>query len=264
MPIEVRVESSEMIDLREFRRRVFSKVDPSDPATLMSVCKDIAALASNRNLLLEVIGRDLASWREHSFSMYSAQSCILDRFGPFTVRVNLWPANARTSGERSALSYHSYHDHNFSFVTTNFYGPGYNTDLIERDACGSLLHVGDVVKMCRRGERRLEEGTVVIYRKGVDIHAQIPPVSASASLNLIMSDEDVLFGDQFYYDPASSRVIGLVENVVGKRMSLIELGRYITGPASTDALRNVAEWCPCRRSSDVAVEVLTDRSVMPR
>jgi hypothetical protein len=29
MPIEVRVESSEMIDLREFRRRVFSKVDPT-------------------------------------------------------------------------------------------------------------------------------------------------------------------------------------------------------------------------------------------
>ena len=131
MPIELEIATDERIDLEEFRRRVLDKVDPEDDASLASVAVDLVALANNRDILLHQITCDIGMWRRPDFAMYSAQSCVLDRFGPYTVRANLWPSVVTTEGEFSALSYNSYHDHNFSFLTTNLYGPGYRTDLYE-------------------------------------------------------------------------------------------------------------------------------------
>jgi hypothetical protein len=259
MPIEMTVRTEEVIDLDEFKKRVLAKVKPDDPASLALIAHDIVALANNRTLLIDRITSDIASWRSHRFAMYSAQSCILDRFGPFMVRINLWPAGISTPGEKDALSYNAYHDHNFSFATTNFYGPGYRTDLFELNDQECRREVGDVVRMTSVGEWRLGKGCVVVYRKGVDMHAQIPPDKDSASLNLIISEDDVLFGDQFYYDPATSRVVGMVENVVGKRMSLVELGRYIAGPESALALKRFVAGVRCQRSAEIAAQILSEQ-----
>ncbi|UPG88751.1 hypothetical protein L2Y96_15225 [Luteibacter aegosomaticola] len=256
MPVEVSAFTDEIIGLSEFRRRVVAKVDPQDEATLRNISLDLVALANNEEILLSQMAKDIGLWREPDFAMYSAQSCILDRFGPFTVRANIWPSVAVTRGEKSALSYNAYHDHNFSFATTNIYGPGYVTDLFEVPASERQLNVADTVDIRSVGEWQLRKGRVVIYSKGSDVHAQLPPLEPSASLNLIVSGEDVLYGDQFYFDPKRKMIIGMVENVVAKRMSLLELGRYLAGPRSVACLREISESCKCVRSAAIAAELL--------
>lgn len=258
MPVEIIAGTDELIDLDVFRRRVLAKVDPLDESTLRYVALDLVALSNNRDVLLRQITKDISSWRDPDFAMYSAQSCILDRFGPFTVRANLWPSLVVTGGEKTSLSYNAYHDHNFSFATVNLYGPGYRTDLFEVPASSSPKVVPELVSMQYVGEWQLRKGRVVIYQKKLDVHAQIPPNEPSASINLIISDQDVLFGDQFYFDPKRSMTIGMVENVVAKRMALIELGRYLSGPISRPCLVEVVEKSKCWRSASIASEIIEE------
>lgn len=248
MPIELLVHVDDVISLDEFRKRVLDKVDPNDADSLASIALDLRALANDRELIVRQIGKDIGSWQRPEFAMYSAQSCILDRFGPFTVRANLWPSTISTPRERDALSYNAYHDHNFSFATTNLYGPGYTTELYEYRLLNGSGEVGDKVSLLALGERRLSKGSVVIYRKGVDMHAQIPPSLPSASLNLIINDDDVIFSDQFYFDPVRGIIVGLVENVVAKRISALSLGRFLGSPRSSALLETIAATSACRRS----------------
>jgi len=257
MPIEVSAATTEVIGLEEFRRRVLEKVDPHDISTLTSIASDLVALANDKELMVRQIAKDIKTWRRPEFAMYSAQSCILDRFGPFTVRANLWPSAAMTMGERDALSYNAFHDHNFSFATTNLYGPGYTTDLYEFHLLDDRPQVGDAVFLNRLGKRRLSKGVVVVYRKGLDMHSQVPPSSPSASINLIVNDDDVLFKDQFYFDPHRSMIIGTVENVVEKRLSAISLGRFLASSASIASLRAISCTSECKRSRRLCTELLT-------
>ena len=256
MPIEVSAVTSEIVGLDEFRKRVLDKVDPQDPSTLTSIALDLAALANDKELMVRQVAMDIKTWQRPEFAMYSAQSCILDRFGPFTVRANLWPSVAMTMGERDALSYNAFHDHNFSFATTNLYGPGYTTDLYEFQLLGDWARVGDTVLLEHLGERRLSEGIVVVYRKGLDMHSQIPPISPSASINLIVNDDDVLFNDQFYFDPVRRIIIGTVENVVEKRLSALSLGRFLASEASLSPLHAISRTNKCKRSRRLCKDLL--------
>ncbi|UPG87203.1 hypothetical protein L2Y94_07575 [Luteibacter aegosomatis] len=256
MTVEVDVEVQDPISLAEFRSRVISKVDPSEPESLSAIARDLAALASDKQLMVRKIAADLAGWRSPEFSMYSAQSCILDRFGPFTVRANLWPSVVVSEGEEKALSYHAYHDHNFSFATVNLYGPGYKTDVYERVGGGAMCNVGDSVDLVHLGEQQLSPGKVVLYRKGVDVHAQIPPSSPSASINLILSGDDLPFLDQYYFDPSREMVVGMVENVVAKRLSVISLGKFIGSTRSLESLASISSSFPCVRTREAAAKLV--------
>jgi hypothetical protein len=256
MPIEMDVSTLEKIDIEEFRRRVLEKVDPCQPLTLVNASSDLVALSNDPNLLLDRIARDIGSWREPKFSMYSAQSCLLERFGPFSVRINIWPAQVSTQAEREALSYNAYHDHNFSFITTNLYGPGYTTDIYEYALRRRPASVGDAVELTKVGEKQLLPGKVFCYLKSADMHAQMPPVEQSASLNLILTDDDVLNDDQYYFDVVRSRISGMVENVASKRISVIDFGRFLGSKEASGTLASVAVSSQCFRTRTKAKEIL--------
>lgn len=248
MPMEMDATTHEQIDLVEFRRRVLEKVDPRRPSTLVNAGFDLVALSNNSNLLLDRMRRDMGSWRAPRFSMYSAQSCLLERFGPFSVRINIWPSEISTKAEREALSYNAYHDHNFSFLTTNFYGPGYTTEIYEYALDRQPASVGDNVDLTRVGEKQLSPGKVFFYLKSADMHAQLPPVERSASLNLILTDDDVLNDDQYYFDVATSRISGMVENVASKRASVIDFGNFLWSEEAAEILRSLVAISPCHRT----------------
>jgi len=256
MAIELNIYRDDVIDLATFRKAVIEKVDPEDPHTLQRVAGELVALANNRELLMKRLKMDLQTWRNPDFAMYSAQSAILDRFGVFSVRVNFWLADLQTTEELSALSYNSYHDHNFDFITTNVFGPGYSTSIFEYSRQNVKGEVGESVEMVDVGEVILSRGKVLVFRNGIDIHSQRPPLDASASLNLIINSPSSIFEDQYYFDVQRKIIIGMVENASSRRINMLGFGAFFSDEKSIEALTEISESFNCQRTRTAAREVL--------
>jgi hypothetical protein len=254
--LSLHASTDEVIDLAEFRRRVLAKVDPADPATLLRAGTDIVALANNRNLLVDQIRHDLANWRSGELRMYTPQSYLLDSFGKFTVRINLWKAAGMSAAELDFYSYASYHNHDFPFLTTQYYGPGYRTSIYEADADWRHAMPGDRLPMRFLEETDLPAGKVMYYRKHLDVHSQIPPPADSASLNLMLDDEQDLDRNQFYFDVASGRIIGRVENTVAKRLALLDFGHGLADQRSLPVLQRIARDTACEATRRKARELI--------
>jgi hypothetical protein len=244
--------TTETIDLAEFRGRVLAKVDPDHPETLLQVSHDIVALANDPNLLTDRILADLEDGQMGQSCMYSPQSCLLDTFGQFTVRINLWKAAGLSSAEQDYFSYFLYHNHDFAFLTTNYYGPGYATSIYEADEDWERLGPGDPVSMRFLERTTLPPGKVMYYRKGMDLHSQIPPPQDSASLNLLIDNRMGADRTQFYFDVATARIVGRVENMLARRLTALDFGRFLASPQSMPVLNAIAATSPCRATRDKA------------
>jgi hypothetical protein len=255
MAVSLHVSTGEVIDLVEFRKRVLSKVDPKDPATLLRASEDIVALANNHALLTDQIRDDLADWKRGELRMYTPQSYLLDAFDTFTVRINLWKATGMSAAELDFFSYASYHNHDFPFLTTQFYGPGYRTSIYEATADWRLAAPGDRLPLRFLEETDLPHGKVMYYRKHLDVHAQIPPPADSASLNLMLDDAEDLDRNQFYFDVASGRIIGRVENTVAKRLALLDFGHGLADERSLSVLHRIARETACEATRRKAREL---------
>ena len=256
MAISRHISSTETIGLAEFRRRVQLKVDPENPETLLNAADDIIALANNSDMLVESIKRDLGRWKEGQFGMYTPQSYLLDTFGKFTVRINLWKSAGMSEAELAFFSYASYHNHDFPFLTTNYYGPGYRTSIYGATTSWRVAKPGDFIDMEFLEETDLPPGKVMYYRKNVDVHSQIPPVEDSASLNLMIDNRDDLERNQFYFDVKSRRILGRVENTVAKRLTLLDLGYYLAEERSLAVLDEIARTTSCEATREKAMEII--------
>ena len=109
-------------------------VDLDDEASLAHAALLLAGLARNRDFLADHIVAELKSSfaDQLELSRYSAQVFLLHRSsrGHF-LRANLWPAAtdaAYAASGPAAFAYGLPHDHNFSFLTTGYWGPGYVSD----------------------------------------------------------------------------------------------------------------------------------------
>ncbi|KRE88812.1 hypothetical protein ASG87_09600 [Frateuria sp. Soil773] len=256
MATTLSISTAETIGLDEFRKRVLQKVDPDDPDTLLNAGHDMVALANNDKLLLEHIRSDLANWKADQISMYTPQCCLLDSFGRFKVRINLWKSSGMTEAEMDFFSYTSYHNHDFSFLTTNYYGPGYRTRIYQASAPWRSVMPGSAVEMDFLEEAILSPGKVMYYRKDIDVHSQIPPQQDSASINLLLDNDDDATGSQFYFDAAEKRIIGRVENNLSKRLTLLDFGYALAGAQSLEALHAIAENHPCGITRGKAAEII--------
>jgi hypothetical protein len=251
-----RHEDVSSIDLQEFRHRVLARVDPLRPETLMNVAGDIAALARHPALLAETLRADL-SRDGGPVRMHSRQTCVLDAFGPFVVRINLWPVESGAREDNENLSFFAYHDHGFSFLTTNYYGPGYRTRTYTYDRTQVRGDLGEQVPLTFAGEAMLSPGTVLMFLEGRDVHAQFPPPEPTASLNLLLSqDGSGVLSDQYYFDIDSSTICGKPANDLMRRRMALSLADFFRNDATDELLRTIADEHACPRTRVAAERVL--------
>ena len=126
------------------------------------------------------------------------------------MRANIWPSAdehmVRASGE-AAFAIGMPHDHNFSFLTHGYFGPGYWSDYYEYDYAEVVGYRGEAVPSLRFIERsRLEPGKLMLYRAHLDVHAQLPADSLSVSLNVMHTDGAQGWLDQYKFDLDRSEI----------------------------------------------------------
>jgi hypothetical protein len=244
---------SEPMGLDEFMGIAGKLVDPSRPETLELMQEPLWRLARNRTLFTSRIQHDLASWRNpERLSFYTSQSCVLAKSGDLLVRFNIWPTLPDDPRRRKVLSnllsYYDFHDHNFSFLTANVFGPGYRTRVYEYDGRGVIGYPGEQLALQDLGMHTLDFETVLLFVGGRDIHQQLPPDSLSMSVNLMLTSAESSLINQYYFDPAAARISGYVESLSTRRVNGISFASQLGDDETVQLLSEIAASHPCDRS----------------
>lgn len=195
------------LDLAEVTARLDeSGVDLTREESVAHCADLLAGLGRNRLFLADrVIAALKASYADQlEINRHSAQVFLLHRGARgFYLRANLWPAATdavyAASGS-AAFSYGVPHDHNFSFLTTGYFGPGYVSDYYEYDPESVDGHLGEPLNLQFVERSQLSEGKMMLYRAHRDIHSQLPPERLSVSLNIMDEGEHVPWRDQYIVD----------------------------------------------------------------
>ena len=201
-------------DLDEVAARLDENgVDLADESSLARCADLLAGLARNRDFLADrVIAELKARYRgQLETNRYSAQVFLLHRSprGHF-IRANLWPSASdaayATSGP-AAFAYGLPHDHNFNFLTTGYWGPGYVSDYYDYDPEAVDGRLGEPLNLHFVERSSLAEGRMMLYRAHRDIHSQLPPPSLSVSLNIMDEGEHIPWRDQYIVDIDAGTIV---------------------------------------------------------
>lgn len=208
-------EDESSIDLGELVEALQGRFDPRDEEGMAQWAPALRRLANNRNFLGDLAIKEL---KQHcsgqtELNQYSAQVILLHGQADFLLRANFWPSKSDSVYKNSGYEPFFYglpHDHNFSFLTVGYLGPGYWSDYYEYEYDKVLGCPGEEVDLRFVERSRLSQGKVMLYRKHRDVHSQLPPDSLSVSLNIMASTPANEFVEQYSFDLASSRVARIV------------------------------------------------------
>lgn len=224
-------------------------------------------LTNNRSFLGDLLIEQIKPHHRDSTieSGYGPQAIVL---GPVRndvfLRANIWPSEQdhcfQASGAQSFV-YGIPHDHNFSFLTSGYVGPGYRSDYYEYDYEGVAGFVGERagLRFVERGQ--LNPGKLMLYRAHLDVHSQLPPESLSVSLNVMHVDPAQSWYDQYGFDLEK----GTITRVLSPNSTEAFL-RVAVATGHDEAL-DMAEQFGCSHPSDrlrlasfeARVGLLTDR-----
>lgn len=206
--------TDDAIDLDE----VIARLDESrvDFATTQAVQQGgmlLARLARNRTFLGDMILAELKAGfaGQAGNNRHSAQVLILHRSASnYYLRAAIWPAASDHLYQHSGAQQFAYdlpHDHNFSFLTVGYWGPGYVSDYYEYDAETVDGAIGEQIPLSFVSRAALTEGKVQFYRAHRDIHRQLPPDAMSISLNIMGEGEQVPWRDQYIVDLDTQTIV---------------------------------------------------------
>ena len=239
--------SSELAELVEALQAGF---DPRDEEGMAQWGPALRRLANNRRFLGDLAIEEL---KQHcagqtARNQYSAQVILLHGERDFIIRANFWPSktdSVYTNSGPEPFFYELPHDHNFSFLTVGYLGPGYWSDYYEYDYDRVVGCPGEEVDLRFVERSCLSPGKVMLYRKHRDVHSQMPPDSLSVSLNILASSAASEFQEQYSFDLASSRVAGLVNSSALE--PLVRLAGIFGGGNGQDLVEDFAERHPSDR-----------------
>jgi hypothetical protein len=252
-PTDEKLSLAELIEMLET-----GDFDPADEDNFASWGPQLKKLANDRTFLGDIIIDELKQRCAGQVrdNQYNSQVVMLHgAVGPFIIRANFWPALkdsvVRHSGS-DPFFYGVAHDHNFSFLTVGYLGPGYWSDYYEYDYGEVVGFPGEPVNLKFVEKARLEQGKVMLYRAHKDVHLQLPADAMSVSLNIVETSHATTFRDQYRFDLANSRIEGIMT-----RMSLepmLALAAHFGGEAGLDLLANFVKahpsdrirWCALR------------------
>lgn len=190
--------------------------DARDEDNFASWGQALKKLGNNRAFLADLMIDELKQRCSGQMrgNQYSAQVIMLhvSRNG-YLIRANLWPAEADSVVRQSGTDpffYHLPHDHNFSFLTVGYLGPGYWSDYYEYDYEQVAGVTGEAVDLKFIERTSLSQGKVMLYRAHRDIHLQLPADSMSVSLNIMEHSHATAFRDQYRFDIPGRSIAGIL------------------------------------------------------
>jgi hypothetical protein len=258
MPLLIEADAREAIQLGDLVEALATGgFDPDDEASLAAFGPALGKLANDRrflgDLVIEELKRNCAGQVERS--NYTAQVILLHAAPGFAIRANFWPAAADSVVVNSGTDPFFYgvpHDHNFSFLTVGYVGPGYWSDYYEYDYGEVTGFVGERVALRFVERSRLEQGKVMLYRRFRDVHSQLPPDSLSVSLNVLAQSDRSDFCDQYRFDLERREVGGLVNT--SSLEALVKLAVHLGGDNGRDLAEAFAAGHPSERIRFAAIE----------
>jgi hypothetical protein len=236
------------------------RFDPTDEESFVAFGPLLKQLANNRAFLADIALAELKDRcaRQSATNGYSSQVIMLHRASEkYFIRANFWPSPRdsvfKTSGT-SPFFYHLPHDHNFSFLTVGYLGPGYWSDYYEYDY-GEVVGIpGEKVDLRFIEKSRLEPGKVMLYRAHKDVHNQLPADELSISLNIMESSPNTSFHDQYRFDVKTCTIAGIVSK--SSTEALLAIAANHGCGDGRDLVESFAARHPCGRVQFAALREL--------
>ena len=234
--------------------------DLSDEERLAHFGPLLARLGRNRDFLADAAVAELKARHrvDTTIGGYGAQVLMLrPANGRYVLRANFWPAETdavvRASGT-APFFYHHAHDHNFSFLTVGYAGPGYWSDYYDYDVESVVGVPGEPVELRFVERARLDAGKVLLYRARRDVHVQLPPDAFSVSLNILAADPAQIWRDQFRFDIAKGTICETLTTTPSE--ALVAVAVHLGGEDGRDLAADYAARHPSPRMRTTASAAL--------
>lgn len=224
--------------------------DPRDEDEFAAWGPALKQLANNRAFLADIMIAELKQRCDGQVkgNQYGAPVILLHRTDTWFIRANMWPAESDTMVRQSGIDpffYHVPHDHNFSFLTVGYLGPGYWSDYYEYDYGQVTGFLGEQVDLRFIERSRLDLGKVMLYRAHQDVHLQLPADSLSVSLNIMETSPTTPFRDQYRFNLSDNSIASVMTRTSLEPMLM--LAAHHGGGNGIDLLDDFAARHPSER-----------------
>jgi hypothetical protein len=250
MALTIETRSTNTISLEDFLDHVRGTLVVEDPDSLISLAQDLRSLANNRTFLVRRLQHESMSFRTFQAANRGVPETLeIMRGDGWVLRANVWmPLHSSASeNEKRSKIYHDAHDHNFSFLTVGYLGPGYATTIYEYDPDRTTGIAGEPVELRFLERTTLPFGKVMLYRACRDVHSQEYPDALSISLNLIAFDPRFMAMNQYQFDLDRRIIRGFQENEGHGRVLLCRLARLLGDRSTIPILEQLSERHPAPR-----------------
>ena len=241
--------------------------DPADEESFAAAGPLLKRLANNRGFLADLAIAELKDrcTRQSLENRYSSQVLMLQRASEkYFIRANFWPSERdslfKASGN-SPFFYHVPHDHNFSFLTVGYLGPGYWSEYYEYDYDKVAGVPGEKVDLRFVEKAKLDPGKVMLYRAHRDVHNQLPADDMSVSINIMHATPSLPFLNQYRFDLKTCEIVSILNNSATE--ALLALAANHPGGNARDLVENVAAGHPCDRIRFAALRELAAAETDP-
>jgi hypothetical protein len=262
MPRVIPVDDSGISSLEECTEALCgSGFDPGDEESLAHAALQLRRLGNNRTFLGDRLIDELALRHREGKDENSYGPQVIMLFPPsersFFLRANIWPSedehSLRASGG-SSFVYGLPHDHNFSFLTLGYFGPGYWSSYYEYDYEPVEGWTGEPVNLRFVERSRLEEGKIQLYRAHLDVHAQAPADSLSVSLNVMYAHSAHAWYDQYSFDLENRKVARILSH--GSSEAFVRIAVGLGGEEAVDLAQRFGRTHPSDRMRLVCWDAL--------
>ncbi len=234
--------------------------DPTDEESFAAAAPLLKGLANNRDFLAEIAIAELKDrcTKQSLENRYSGQVIMLHRATEkYFIRANFWPSERDSIFKASGTSpffYHVPHDHNFSFLTVGYLGPGYWSEYYEYDYDQVVGLPGEKVDLRYVEKARLEPGKVMLYRAHKDVHDQLPAEEMSVSINIMHASPNLPFLSQYRFDVKNCEIAGILTRTASE--ALLAIAANHEGGNGRDLVERFAAHHPCDRIQFAALREL--------
>jgi hypothetical protein len=261
MPRIIHCPEEEAIELGDLVQALNDeRFDPRDEDSFAAAGPLLKRLANNRDFLGRIAIDELKDrcGRQSLHSRYSSQVIMLHRASEkYFIRANFWPSERDSVFKASGASpffYHVPHDHNFSFLTVGYLGPGYWSDYYEYDHGEVAGLPGEKVNLRFIEKAKLDPGKVMLYRAHRDVHDQLPADAMSVSINIMEASPGLPFIDQYRFDVEKCEIAGILTRSASE--ALLALAANHGGGNGRDLVESVAASHPSERIRFAALREL--------
>jgi hypothetical protein len=234
--------------------------DPADEDSFAAMGPLLKGLAANRAFLADIAVAELKDRcaRQSRENDYTPQVIMLHRASEkYFIRANFWPSPRDTLFKTSGASPFFYgvpHDHNFSFLTVGYLGPGYWSEYYEYDYDRVVGVPGEKVDLRFVEKSKLDPGKVMLYRAHKDIHNQLAADEMSVSINIMEASPHQPFLSQYRFDVQRCQIAGILTR--SSTEALLALAANHEGGNARDLVESFAAHHPCDRIQFAALREL--------